>query len=104
MSANESTPGKMVLIICPEPRIGEVQELLDEHHLEGYSELSDVRGSGKTGKRLGTRAYPGSSCMIFVVVETSRVDELLEALEPFCGHGSDAEGVRVVVLPVEHAI
>ena len=95
---------KMVLIICPETRIDEVRELLDEHHLEGYTELSDVRGSGTTGKRLGTRAYPGSSCMVFVVVEGSKVDELLEALETFCRRCSGAEGVRALVLPVEKLI
>jgi len=95
---------KMVLIICPESRIDQVRLLLDEHHLEGYTELSDVRGSGTTGKRLGTRAYPGSSCMVFVVAEGSKAEELIEALEGFCGRCSGAEGMRVVVLPVEKVI
>ena len=95
---------KMVLVICPESRIDEVRELLDEHHLEGYTELSDVRGAGATGKRLGTRAYPGSSCMVFVVVEGSMVEELLTALEEYCSRCSDGEGVRALVLPVEKAI
>jgi nitrogen regulatory protein PII len=95
---------KMVLIICPETRIDEVRRLLDEHHLEGYTELGDVRGAGSTGKRLGTRAYPGSSCMVFVVVEGSKVDDLVEALERFCSRCTGAEGVRVLVLPVERTI
>ena len=104
MSANTDSPMKMILIICPEARTEDLRKLLDEHHLEGYTELSDVRGAGTTGKRLGTRAYPGSSCMVFVVVEGAKVDELLEALEDFCGRCSDAEGVRALVLPVERAI
>jgi nitrogen regulatory protein PII len=95
---------KMVLVICPETRIDEVRRLLDEHHLEGYTELGDVRGAGTTGKRLGTRAYPGSSCMVFVVVERSKVDELVEAFERFCARCSEAEGTRVLVLPVEKTI
>lgn len=104
MSTHPDTPAKMVLIICPESRLDEMRELLDEHHLEGYTELDNVRGAGTSGKRLGTRAYPGSSCMVFVVVEGSKVEELLEALEEFCGQSSGAEGVRTVVLPVERTI
>ena len=104
MSATTTSPMKMVLIICPESRIDEVRELLDDHHLEGYTELSEVRGSGSTGKRLGTRAYPGSSCMVFAVVESSKVEELLTALGEFCTPCSDGEGVRALVLPVEKAI
>ena len=104
MSNQTDSPAKMVLIICPESRIDEVRELLDEHHLEGYTELDEVRGAGTTGKRLGTRAYPGSSCMVFVVVESSKVDGLLAALEEFCGRCAGAERVRVLVLPVERTI
>ena len=95
---------KMVLIICPETRIDEVRELLDEHHLEGYTELGDVRGAGTTGKRLGTRAYPGSSCMVFVVVEESKIDELVEALDRYCARCTGGEGVRALVLPVDRVI
>lgn len=99
-----ATPMKMVMVICPESRIGEVQALMDDHHLQGYTELTNVRGAGVTGKRLGTRAYPGSSCMVFAAVESSKADELVGALEALCGECSPAEGMRVFVLPVERVI
>jgi hypothetical protein len=102
MNATETM--KMVMVVCPESRIGEVQALMDEHHLQGYTELTDVRGAGVTGKRLGTRAYPGSSCMVFAAVEGSKADELVTALEGLCRECSPAEGLRVLVLPVERMI
>jgi nitrogen regulatory protein PII len=104
MSTWTDSPAKMVLIVCPESRIEDVRQILDEHHLEGYTELDNVRGAGATGKRLGTRAYPGSSSMVMVVIESSRVDELLEALDAFCGRCAEGEGIRAFVLPVEHSI
>jgi len=95
---------KMVVVVCPESRLDAVQKLLDEHHLQGYTELTGLRGAGVTGKRLGTRAWPGSSCMIFAAVEAAKADELVGALETLCRACTPGEGMRVFVLPVESMI
>lgn len=100
----KAAPMKMVLILCPDSRLEEIRALLDEHHLQGYTELDGLRGCGTTGKRLGTRAHPGSSAMVFAAVEASKTEELVAALGEFCRTCADAEGVRVLVLPVERMI
>ena len=95
---------KMLLILCPSSKLDEVRELIDEHEVQGYSEISDIRGAGETGKHLGTRAWPGTSCMIFAAVESEKADELIDAVEKLCLSCSPNEGMRVMVLPVERMI
>jgi len=95
---------KMLLILCSSSRLDEVRELIDEHEVQGYSEIADIRGSGETGKHMGTRAWPGTSCMIFAAVESEKAEELIGAVEALCTSCAPDEGMRVMVLPVERMI
>ena len=56
---------KMVMILCPSSRLESVQKLIDGHDIRGYSEILEVRGAGVSGKHLGSRAWPGTSALVF---------------------------------------
>jgi len=95
---------KMLMILCPSSRIESVQKLVDEHQVHGYSEILEVRGAGVSGKHLGTRAWPGTSALVFSVVEASKADELIEAVRTLASRCSREEGLRAFVLPVERMV
>lgn len=95
---------KMLMILCPSSRLESVQKLVDEHHVHGYSEIVEVRGAGASGKHFGSRAWPGTSVLVFAVIEPSKVDELLGALETLASSCSPEEGLRAFVLPVERMV
>jgi len=80
----------MLMIICPEERQEEVRELITKHDVHSYSEIPNVLGEGKTGKHFGTHTWPGTSVLIFTVVDETKHDGLFES-----------EGLRVFSLPVE---
>ncbi|HOW96755.1 MAG TPA: hypothetical protein P5567_07735 [Kiritimatiellia bacterium] len=52
---------KLLMIISPEARQGEIRELIGRHDVRAYTELTRVIGEGATGKHLGTHAWPGQS-------------------------------------------
>lgn len=95
---------KMLMIICPERRQEDLRALIQKHGVEAYSELREVTGAGKTGKKLGTPVWPMRSTMIFTVVADDKKDELLKALAECAKTLYPDEGLRSFVLPVEASI
>jgi nitrogen regulatory protein PII len=95
---------KLVVIVCAGSKLEEVRRLVDEHEVHGYTEIPEAHGSGATGRKMGSRAWPGTSSMIFTAVEDSKADELVEALQAFSRTCSPEEGIRVMVLPVERFV
>ncbi len=95
---------KMLLIICPETRQDELRTLIARHDVHAYTELNNVLGEGKTGKKLGTQVWPEKSVLIFTVVEEGKSKELLSALGDFKKQLYQEEGFRVFALPAESVI
>ena len=78
-----------------------VPSLLDEHGAGGYTELTQAHGSGSTGPRAGTRAWPGEASVYFSIVPAERVDELTTALRDEAGRLEPGERLHAAVLPTE---
>ena len=95
---------KMLMIICPEARQDEVRELIARHDVHAYSELGNVLGEGKTGKKMGTHVWPEKSVLIFTVVDEQKSKELLASLKDYSVKLFKEEGLRAFVLPAESAI
>lgn len=95
---------KMLVIIGPEGREDDLRQLIANHAVHAYSEFRGVIGEGLTGRRMGTPVFPGTSVMIFTVVEDPKLSELRAAVESFRATLYPQEGVRAFVLPVEELI
>lgn len=95
---------KMLMILCTSARLQDAQKIIDQHKVEGYSEILDVRGAGITGKHMGSRAWPGSSSIIFTVLEDAKAVELIAALKELAEQCAPEEGLRMFVLPVEQMV
>jgi hypothetical protein len=92
---------KLLLVIYSGSRSELVPELLDQHHAGGYTELGPVHGAGATGKREGSRAWPGDASVFFSVVPKERVDALLRALRERSTRLPVGERLHATVLPTE---
>ena len=95
---------KMLMIVCPEGRQEEIRTLMENHGVHGYSELNQVIGEGKTGKKLGTPAWPEKSCLIFSVLETQQQNELVKSLKAYQANLLPGEGMRAFMLPAESIV
>lgn len=75
---------KLLMMIIDEARKEELEVLLRRAGVEGYTEIPHTLGLGTTGQRLGSRAYPKTSAIIFTLVEEARVDALREQVQAYC--------------------
>lgn len=93
---------KMLMMIVQSEHREKVESALTDHRVVGYTEIPTVYGTGRTGPRLGSRAFPEESSIIFTIVEDTNVRELLEAIEQSCGECR--AGMRTIVWKVEQMI
>lgn len=82
---------KMILIVIDEAKKEELEVFLNRSGVVGYTELDRARGSGATGPRLGSAAFPRTSAVFFTFLEDDALDRLRSGVEEFC----DACGERL---------
>lgn len=92
---------KLLLVIYSGTRSRLVPDLLDEHQAGGYTELGQGHGAGVTGRREGTRAWPGDAAVYFSIVPAERVNGLLRVLREKAGALPANERLHAAVLPTE---
>ncbi len=76
---------QMLMMIVDSRHREKIESALSDQHVLGYTEIPTVYGSGRTGPRLGSRAYPTESSIIFTVVDEAKVRGLLDAIDASCG-------------------
>jgi hypothetical protein len=93
---------KLILVIYSGANPQSVPELLEQHQVSGYTELAGAHGAGRTGRREGTRAWPGDTSIYFSVVPADRVEPLTAALKETAAALEPGERLHVSVLPAEN--
>ncbi|MGK2961722.1 MAG: hypothetical protein ACSLFK_06185 [Gemmatimonadaceae bacterium] len=75
--------------------------MLDSHHAGGYTEFRNAFGAGSTGRREGSRAWPGDSTLFFSIVPADQSADLVAILRAEIPRLSAGERFHVAVLPTE---
>ena len=92
---------KMLMIVYSGSNPQRITSLLDQHHAEGYTEFTNTHGAGSSGRREGSRAWPGESRLWVSIVSALRADELALALRAESARLTTGERVHVATLPTE---
>jgi hypothetical protein len=95
---------KLVMILVDADRAPDVERILERRGLPGYTEIPQVLGKGETGRKLGTRAFPGAETLYFTVIPAGRVDGLAGDLRNLRDARGPAEGLRVFTLDSEELL
>lgn len=93
---------KLVMLIVDEANKEELEAFLHRAGVVGYTELSGAVGSGETGPRLGSRAFPKTSAIIFTVVAAADLDRLLADVRTYCAECS--ERLKILVWGVQDVL
>lgn len=88
----------MLLIFVDANHADDVEQILDESDVPGYSAFPNVLGKGKTGRKLGTRAFPGSSTLYFVVLPDGECAGLCDRLKALQHQKGPEEGLKAYSL------
>lgn len=92
---------KMLMLVYSGPTPQRISSLLDRHHAGGYTEFRNAHGVGETGRREGSRAWPGESTLWVSVVPGEQSDELVNLLRAETALLPSGERLHVAVLPTE---
>jgi len=95
---------RLLLLIYSGETPERVTALLDRHRVEGYTQLAEARGSGQTGRRLGTRAWPGSNTVFFSIVPADEEPVVVSAIREEARRLPEGERLHVAVMPVAYVI
>ena len=92
---------KLLMIVYSGPSPDRITGFFETHQVQGWTELDHAHGAGASGRREGTRAWPGESSLFFTVVEQPRCEELKASLRAEQDRLEGGERLHVVTLPVE---
>jgi hypothetical protein len=92
---------KMFMVVYSGANPKRVTSLLDRYHAGGYTEFRNVHGAGSTGRRDGSRAWPGESTLTVSVVPAEHADALAESLRAEAAQLPPGERLHVAVLPAD---
>lgn len=94
----------MLMLVYSGPSSERVTSLLDRHGATGYTEFRGGHGAGTTGRREGTRAWPGESSLFLSVVPEPEADAIVATLGAEAHRLPPGEHLHVAVLPLERFI
>lgn len=90
---------KMLMIIVDESKKEELEVFLSHSGVDGYTEVSHAAGMGSTGPRLGSRAFPKTSALLFSMLSEEAVAKLVLGVDEFCA--TCGEKLRIVSWDIE---
>ena len=95
---------KLMLIFVDADHAADVERLLETSDVPGYSEFPGVLGKGATGRKFGSRAFPGSSTLYFVALKDGTCGGLCDRLEALRTEKGPEEGLRVYLMDAKEVV
>jgi hypothetical protein len=71
---------KMLTIICRQPLEDEVIGLFTRTEVQGYTVISNLRGTGKTGVVPGPHSWSGLNSLVLAVMPDDLVEQVVSGL------------------------
>ena len=75
---------RMLMIVVDDGKKEELEVLLRNSGVTGWTEIAGASGMGTTGPRLGSAAFPKTSAVLFTIVEDGRARTLAAELKSYC--------------------
>lgn len=92
---------RMFMLMYGGPSSDGVHAILERHGIAEYTTYEGGHGAGRTGRREGTRAWPGTTTMVLSAVPAAHADALAAALEQEAEALPSGEHLHLAVLPIE---
>lgn len=90
---------RLLMLIVDEDKKEELEVLLNRLGVVGYTEIPRALGMGSTGPRLGSRAFPKTSAILFTVVAEEKLTDTVAEIRSYCA--DCGERLKMIVWSVE---
>jgi nitrogen regulatory protein PII len=95
---------KMLLIVARDSMLSELEALLRENGISAYTIISDVKGTGLTGRVDGAFLKPDINSIIFSVLPSDQADRAVSALTALHTAQGQPVPLKVFTLPCEEHV
>lgn len=95
---------RLLMIVVDTNHRADVEKILEDHDVPGFSELPNILGKGQTGKKQGSRAFPGSSSLFFTAVDGEICETLCADLRALNERAGKEEGLFAFTFEAETVI
>lgn len=92
---------RMVVLIVDADHASDIERLLDDCDAPGYTQIESVHGKGRTGKKAGSRAFPGSSSLFIAALDDHCIEPLRERLHTLRSSRGPEEGLKAFIMDTE---
>jgi hypothetical protein len=92
---------KLLMILVDSNHQEDVEKILEAHRVPGYTEVPNVLGKGESGRKLGSRAFPGSSNMYLTALDGGTCETLCADLKALDERAGPEEGLKAFILDAE---
>jgi hypothetical protein len=99
---------KLVLIVFNFIYDDSIRAIIERLKIPGFTEVPRVFGTGESGKRFGSHAFPGHDTMLFTVLPDAMVGPFMEQITAFkkglVDRAKRHGGIKAFVLSVDQMI
>jgi hypothetical protein len=88
---------KLLMIVVDAEHAADVERLLEVSDVPGYTEIPNALGKGRSGRKLGTRAFPGSTAVYFIALAEGECLGLCNELRSLRESKGPDEGLKAYV-------
>lgn len=97
----ESAEHKLVILVAEEGVDQDVMEVMAEMGLNHYTKLTDVVGSGETGRRDGDAIWPGLNTVLMIYMPADQVQPLVDRCHEVRATYPITPGMKFFILTAE---
>ena len=95
---------KLLMILVDSNHQAEVETLLEENQVPGFTELPNVLGKGVSGRKFGSRAFPGSNTLLFAAVDGTICQTLCRELKALDERAGPDRGITAFMLDADKVV
>lgn len=95
---------RMMIMFVDASHADDVANILEACQVIGYSEVEGVLGKGSTGRKLGSRAFPGSSTCFMAAMSEECAADLTARLQTLRDAKGADEGLKLFSVGAEELI
>ncbi len=95
---------RLLMVLVDSNHQEEVEKLLEDHEVPGFTEMPNVLGKGVSGKKFGSRAFPGSNTLYFAAVDNTICQTLCAELRALDERAGPDRGLTAFMFDVDKVV